>query len=153
MVVSVPRTPVVERDQEEVSAVEGLEHRLAATPPGDSIAKRSVEPAEERGVQQEVANLCGLALQDLLDQVVDDVTVIPGEACDEAGHVVASLHRERGQLERGDPALGALVQRSPVVRRQLQSHHPVEVRRSLIGYEAEVGGADLNQVATTAEPC
>ena len=51
--------------------------------------------------------MVGLALQDLFDQVVDDVAVVAGEAGDEAGHVVTTLHRERRQLQRGDPAFGA----------------------------------------------
>ena len=43
--------------------------------------------------------------------------------------VVSPLHRQRRQLKRGDPALGAGLQRGHVPRRQLQAHHPVEVRR------------------------
>ena len=74
----------------------------------------------------------GLTVQDLLDQVVDDVAVVPGEAGDEAGDVVAPLHRERRQLEGGDPALGARLQRGDIARRQLQPHHLVEVRGGLV---------------------
>ena len=58
--------------------------------------------------------MLGLALQDLLDQVVDDVAVVAGEAGDEAGDVVAALHRQRRQLEGGDPALGPALQRGDV---------------------------------------
>ena len=94
----------------------------------------------------------GLALQDLLDQVVDDVAVVPGEAGDEAGDVVSPLHRERRQLERGDPPLGAPLQRCDVLCRQRQSHHPVEVRRGLVGREAQIGGADLDELATPSQP-
>ena len=89
-----------------------------ALPPGrsgDGVAQRAAEPAEQRGLEQEVAHGAGLALQHLLDQVVDDVAVVPGEPGDEAGDVVPSLHRERGQLQRGDPALGALLQRGHVL--------------------------------------
>jgi len=57
------------------------------------------------------------------------------------------LHRERRQLERGDPALGASLQRGHVPRGQLQAHHPVEVRRGLIRGEAQLGRADLDQLA------
>ena len=53
----------------------------------------------------------GLALQDLLGQVVDDVPVIPGEAGDERGDVVSPLYRQCRQLERGDPPFGAPLQR------------------------------------------
>ena len=94
----------------------------------------------------------GLALQHLLDQVVDDVPVVAGEAGDEAGDVVSPLHRERRQLERGDPPFGAPLQRCDVLRRQRQSHHLVEVRRGLVGREAQVGGADLDQLAAPPQP-
>ena len=101
---------------------------------------------------RKLADLVGLTLQDLLDQVVDDVAVVPGEAGDEAGDVVSPLHRERRQLERGDPAFGAPLQRRHVPRRQLQAHHLVEVRRGLVGREAQVGGADLDQLAARSQP-
>ena len=52
----------------------------------------------------------GWRREHLLDEVVDDVPVVPGEAGDEAGGVVASLQREGGQLQGGDPALGALLE-------------------------------------------
>ena len=74
----------------------------------------------------------GLALQDLLDQVVDDEAVVAGESGDEAGDVVTSLHRQRGQLERGDPAFGPALQRRDV-RAEVQAHDLVEVSRGLVG--------------------
>ena len=64
----------------------------------------------------------GLTLQHLLDQVVDDVAVVSTEAGDEAGEVVAPLHRERGQLERGDPAFGAFFQNRYLARPEIQAH-------------------------------
>ena len=73
-----------------------------------------------------------LAGQDLLDEVVDDVPVVPGEAGDEAGGVVASLERERRQLQGGDPALGAPLQRRDVGGVQVEPDDLVEVRRHLV---------------------
>ena len=101
---------------------------------------------------RKLRTVLGLALQDLLDQVVDDVAVVAGEAGDEAGDVVAALHRQRRQLERGDPALGAPLQRGDVLGRQRQPHHVVEVGRGLVGGEAQVGGADLDQLAAGPQP-
>ena len=101
---------------------------------------------------RKLRTLLGLTLQDLLDQVVDDVAVVPGEARDEAGDVVAALHRERRQLDRGDPPLGAPLQRGDVLRRQVEPHHLVEVRRRLVGREAQIGGADLDELAAPAQP-
>jgi hypothetical protein len=61
-------------------------------------------------------------VQDLLDEVVDDVAVVPGEAGDEAGGIVASLDRERRQLERSDPAFGAPLQGGDLPRAEIQPH-------------------------------
>ena len=36
--------------------------------------------------------------------------------------------------------------------RQGQSHHLVEVRRGLVGREAQIGGADLDQLAARSQP-
>ena len=91
-----------------------------------------------------------LTLQDLFDQVVDDVAVVPGEAGDEAGDVVSALHRERRQLDRRDPPFGPPLQRCDVLRGQVESHHLVEVRRGLVGREPQIGGADLDEFATPA---
>ena len=122
VVVAVPAPAVVERHQEQVGPVEGLQHRLAVVLAGDGVAQRAAQPAQDRGLQQEAPDLLGLTLQHLLGQVVDDVAVVPGEARDEAGDVVPALHRQRRQLERGDPPLGAPLQRCDVLRRQGQSH-------------------------------
>ena len=66
----------------------------------------------------------GLAAQHLLDQVVDDVPVVAGEAGDEAGDVGAAPQRQRGQLQRGDPALGARLQRGDVAAVRLEAGRP-----------------------------
>ena len=93
----------------------------------------------------------GLTLQDLFDQVVDDVAIVPGKAGDEAGDVVASLDRERRQLQGSDPALGPTLQRRDIPRRQVQIHHLVQVRGGLVGREAQIGRADLDELATPAQ--
>ena len=140
VVVAVPLAAVVQRDQEQVVPVEGLQHGPTAVLPGEGVAQGAVHPVEDGGLQQERLDVVRLALQDLLDEVVDDVAVVAREAGDEGGDVVPSGHRERGELERGDPALGALLQGRHVVRGELQAHGVVEVGRRLVGSEAQVGG-------------
>jgi hypothetical protein len=78
----------------------------------------------------------GLPLQDFLDQEVDDVAVVPGEAGNEPGDVVTALHGERRQLECGNPSFGARLERCDILCPQRQSHHPVEIGRGLVGGEA-----------------
>ena len=102
--------------------------------------------------EQEVPDRVGLAAEHLLHEVVDDVAVVPGEAGDEAGGVVAPLEREGGQLERGDPPLGAALQGGDVGGVEVQADDVVEVRADLGRREAEVGGADLDQLAARTQP-
>ena len=47
----------------------------------------------------------------LLDEVVDDVAVVPGEPGDERRDVGAAPQREGGQLQGRDPSLGAVLER------------------------------------------
>ncbi len=58
----------------------------------------------------------GLTLQDLFDQVIHDIAVVSGERPDKLGNVIAPAHRERRQLEPGDPAFGAVLQRGDVAQ-------------------------------------
>ena len=47
MVVAIPPAAVVERDQEQVPPVQRLQHGLAAILPGDGIAQRTAQPAQD----------------------------------------------------------------------------------------------------------
>ena len=147
LVVAIPPAAVVERDEEQVPAIQRLQHGLAPVLAGDRVAQRAGQAGEDRRLQQEAPDLLGLTVQDLLDQVVDDVAVVPREARDEAGDIVAPLHRQRRQLEGGDPAFGAPLQRGDVPRGEIQPHHLVEVRGGLVRREAQIGGADLDELA------
>ena len=48
---------------------------LSVGPAGERVAQRAGEPAEDRRVEQEGAHLWRLAVQDLLDEVVEDEPV------------------------------------------------------------------------------
>ena len=98
-------------------------------------------------MEQKAPDMLRLTLQDLPDQVVDDIPVVAREAGDEAGDVGSSLHRQRCQLERGDPPFGASLQSGDVGGRQLQSHHLVEIGRGLVEREAQISGPDLDEFA------
>jgi hypothetical protein len=115
--------------------------------PGDGVAQRAAQPVQDRGLDQEAADVGGLPSQDLFDEVVDDVPVVSREPGDEAGDVVSPLHRQRGQLERGDPAFGASLRCRDVARRQIEPGDVVEVGRRLLEGEAQVSGPDLDQLA------
>ena len=72
----------------------------------------------------------------------------PAKPAMKPGDVVAPLHREGGELEGGDPALGAPLQRGDIRRGQVQTHHGVQVRGCLVLREAEIAGADLDEFPT-----
>src|SRR5664279_6079668 len=152
VVVAVPVTAVVERNQEQVGAVQRLQGGPSAGLTSHGIAKRAAQPVQQAGPQQEGPDLLCLTLQNLLDQVVHDVPVIAREPGDETGDVVTSLHGERGQLERSDPAFGASLQCGDVCRCEAQPNDVVEIGRHFVGSEAQVGGADLDQLAAGPQP-
>ena len=152
VVIAVPVALIIERDQEQIPSLDRLKRGLAAVLAGDRIAQGAVQPAQNGRLQQEVPKVFGLTLQDLFDEVVDDVPVIPGEPRDEAGDVVSALHRQCRQLDRRDPAFGTHLECCDIRSRQLEPHHAVQVRRGLVGREAQVGGPDLDEFATPAQP-
>ena len=64
---------------------------------------------------------------------------------------VAPLHRNRGQLQAGDPAFGA-VSSAAMSRPRVEAHHLVEEFGGLGGGEAQVGRAQFGQLAAGAQP-
>ena len=78
--------------------------------------------------------------------------VAAGEGFYEARGVFVSPHRDRGQLQAGDPALGAGFQGGDIFRREAQAHRPVEELGGLGGGETQVRGAQFGQLAPGAQP-
>ena len=98
VVVAVPLTPTVERDEEEVRAlyfeqplgcVARLEH---------VVAERPRHALQDGRAEQEVAHVRVKPVQHLAAQVVDDVAVIACERLDEGARVVAARERERSEV-------------------------------------------------------
>ena len=146
VVVAVPVAPVVQRDQEQVRAVQLLEGDLAVMSAGHGVAQRAAQPVQQTGAQKKGADLFGLPRQHLLNQVVDDVSVVACEAGDKAADVLSALHGQRRQLQCSDPALCPSFQCGDVVGGEIQPAHVVEVGRRLLGCEPQVDGADLDQL-------
>ena len=91
-VIAVPLANVVERDDEQISVFERLEHCFAVVPLRHGITQRAVQSFQDGRRQQERPYVIGLTLQHLVDQVVDDVPVVAREAGDEPPDVRSSLH-------------------------------------------------------------
>ena len=87
--------------------MECIQHRPAVPPAGHRIAERTTQPLQNAGGEEELADLVRLALQHLLDQVVEDVAVIARKVGNERAQLAPPLHRQGRQLQGGYPALGA----------------------------------------------
>ena len=90
--------------------------------------------------------IVGLAIQDLLDEVVDDEAIVASETRDEAVDIVPPLHGEGGQLERGDPTLRALLQRGDLAHFEIQAGRLIEIRSGLVTREAQIRGSYLHEL-------
>ena len=152
VVIAVPPAPVIEWDDQEVGSLEPLQHGLSTSAFGYGVAERPAELVKDARAKEKASDLVGLSGEYLLHQVIDDVAVVAGETGDEAGNVVTSLHRKRCQLQGSDPALRAGFECINVLRPQIETHDFVEVRRGLLGREAQISGADLHQISPCAKP-
>ncbi len=155
MVVAIPPALVVERDDEQVLALERLQHRLTVGTTGQGVAQPSGQLVEDGGVEQERAYLVRLPVQHLLDEVVEDESMASRERLDELRDVAGPVGgagmgagRQRSQLQSGRPPLGARLERGHKRGLQPQPHHLVEEHLRFVGGEPEVRGAHLHELAT-----
>ena len=107
---------------------------------------------ENTSLQQKSLDVFRLTLQGFFGQIVQDVTLTAGERRDETmlERVVASLDRERRQLQPGDPALRAGFQRADVLWRETQSDHVIEKRRGFFHCKTKLVRADFGELAAAA---
>src|SRR5688500_7718718 len=105
MVVAVPGSSRIERDQEQVPALDPLQQPGRALSVSDRIAERAAELIQDRRPEQEVTQLAGLSSQHFAREVVDDVSFVTGEGIDEPAGVLATAQGECGQVEARRPAL------------------------------------------------
>ena len=152
MVIAIPTTAVIQRDQEQIRPLQPDESGRAVRLTGDRIAQRPAQTVEDRALQEKLSDILGLALQDLLNEVVHDVPVVSRETGDKGAQVVASLHRQSCQLQRSDPSLRALNQRRDILRRQSTADGAVKVGRRLLGREAQVGRPNLGESPDSSPP-
>ena len=117
VVVAPPPPLLVERDQEQAGPLDRLQQLLAVRAAHHGVAQRPAQPVEDRGLQQERAQLGRLAFEHLLGEVVEHEAVAPGELGDEPGDVAAALQRQRREVQARRPALGALAERARRRRR------------------------------------
>src|SRR5215471_17400695 len=120
-VVSIPAALVVKSEQEEVRALDALQHLLTVGPARDRVTEGPAQTFENRGLEQEAPDLVWLPLQHLLGQVVKDVAVAACEARDDPNGVGRRAQRQRRELETGRPAFGPLHQGGHDLLRELET--------------------------------
>ena len=87
VVIAIPLSPVIQRHNKEVAPLQRLQHFPALILIGDGVAQRPVQPGQYGGLQQEVAHILWLALQDLFDQKIEHKAMASGEGPDEIGRL------------------------------------------------------------------
>ena len=127
---------------------------LAVVAPGDRVAQRARQLVEDGGVEQEVRTSVGLAVEHLLDEVVEDEAVAAGERLDEAVRARSRAAQRQGrelQARRPTPRCAARARRRAAASRS----SPITSLRNAAasaGGEAQVGGAHLEQLAAGPQP-
>lgn len=114
VVIAVPAALIVQRHHEEVVLFEPLQHRLHDTWRGllveQRAAKRRAQTIQDRGARQKVLHVGRLAVEDLLGEIVEDMTMAARKRVDEALRIGLALQRERRHLQARGPSLGTIVE-------------------------------------------
>jgi len=151
VVVPVPLSAIVEGDEEQVRPLEGFEGGPGVAAARHCGAQRRGQAVQDRALQQERPDIVALAVQDLVDEVVDDEAVVAGELGDERRRVVPALQGQGGKLQGGDPPFGPGFEGVHVRCGEIQCHRVVQVGRRLLRGEAEIGRTDLQELASSPQ--
>ena len=108
VVVAVPLTAIVERDDERVRARERLERIGRVVRPEHRVAEGRRHPIEDRRAEQERLEIVRLPPQDFLEEVVRDLGLRTGQTGGAGGRVVAVAGRECCQRDPCRPPLRSL---------------------------------------------
>jgi hypothetical protein len=98
VVVAPPPAGRVQRDEEQVAALDPLQHLLAVGAAGDRVTQLAVQPLQHRRLQQEFAQVSWLPVQHLLGQEVEHVAMAAREGGHEPGDIGVIAQRQRRQL-------------------------------------------------------
>src|SRR4051794_20099802 len=110
MVITRPCPLFIERNDEQVGAIEASEHRAAVPTSSQGVTQRSCQSVKHRGVQEEFPSVAGLVQQHLVDQVVKDEAMSAGEGADETRDIGPPSQGQRNELEPCDPTLSTGLQ-------------------------------------------
>jgi hypothetical protein len=130
---AVPAALLVQRDQEQVGALDPLQDVLAIGISSDRAAERAAESLEDGASEQKRPYPLRLTLEHLLAQVVEDVAMGPRERTKEGVGIRSFAQGERGQLQAHRPPLRPALQGREGLRREVQPPHLPQQGRRLLG--------------------
>ncbi len=142
VMVAEPLALLVQGDDEELLALQAHQHVQAVAPAGQSVAQVGAELVQHRGLIEELLQGHRQAVDHVLGQVVSDVALGAAEAGEEGRAIRIPRQRQTGQMQRGDPPLGARVQLLEFAAAQLQRAHVAEVDFGLLQGQAQVLGLE-----------
>ncbi len=152
MVIAIPLALVIEGNHEQILSLQRFHRLFAVILARHSIAQWAAQSVENRGLQQEIADPFTLALQHFLDEIVQHKTVATGESLHKTAGVCLPLHGKGGHLQTGNPAFGSGIEGGDLFAGESESPHLVEQCCGFGKREAQVGSAQLKQLAAHAIP-
>ena len=118
----------------------------------DRVAERSAHPVEDRGAGEERHLTVRDAVKEFRAQVITHVTVIAGKSEADLALPCAGPYRQRGDVQPGRPALGALDEFAGA--RHIGLHTcALKQRGCFLGAHRQIVGADLDDPALNAQAC
>ena len=150
-VVGEPASGAAERGHHRVAPYEVCQPGGTVTAFGERVGQVAGEGVDDRGPQQEGAQVRGLAVKELAEEIVGHRPVRRGEGGDVRLGLGMVAQRERGQPQRRGPALGATAEHRDLVRVQRRARLP-EQRSGLVLAEGQMALTDLAQPVREAQP-
>ena len=150
-VIAIPLARRIERDDEEIGVLQRRQQGAAVTPIGHGITQGRREPIEDGGLQQEVLHVGRLALKDFVDEVIQNIAIAAGKRLNQLPGVGVTAQRQGQQLQPGDPALGALLQRGDIAPIQFQPRGLPQKIGRFFQRELQIGLANLRHLTARAQ--
>jgi len=152
VVVAVPTSLVIQRDDKQVRPLEHFQHGLAPLLTRHRIAERSAQALQETGAQQKRLHRLRLPREHLFREVVEHIAMAAGEGREKLRDIRSALQRERGQLQAGNPAFRATLEDGNGFGGQVQPHHSLQKGVHFGGFKAQVTSPDLAELPLCPQP-
>ena len=137
-VIAKPDPVGVQRDQEQVGRLDLPDAFGGIARPRNRIRQGCGKPLEDRRAQKEIQKFGRLPTEHLLHKEIRDIACRARKAVQKPRLVVSIAQRQRCQMQPGDPAFGAMVQRQDLGLRQGQRLATVHVAFGLLQREPQL---------------